>query len=129
MTGFEVLEHTADMGFRVRGATTDELFANAAAALAAIVMDTAGAEAHERHPISIEGDTLEERFIHWLNEVLWLMDGRSIAPARFEPAALWGEPRDEAKHPPRLVVKAVTFHQLKVWQDASGWTAEVYLDV
>jgi SHS2 domain-containing protein len=129
MSAFDVLEHTADMGFRVRGATTDELFANAAYALAAIVMDTSRAEPLERHPLPTEGETIEESLVRWLNEVLWLMDGRAIAPASFEPTALWGEPRDEAKHPPRLVVKAVTFHQLKVWQDEAGWTAEVFLDV
>lgn len=129
MAAFEILEHTADMGFRVRGASSEELFANAAAALAAITMDTSRAEPREQHSIRIGGGTLEERLVHYLNEVLWLIDGRGIAPARFEPAALWGEPRDPVKHPPRLVVKAVTFHQLRVWQDAEGWGAEVYLDV
>lgn len=129
MTGFEILEHTADMGFRVRGASADALFANAAAALASITMDNSRAKPLVRHPVLTEGDSLEERLVHWLNEVLWLIDGRGIAPARFESAAVWGEPRDTAKHPPRLVVKAVTFHQLRVWQDAEGWGAEVYLDV
>jgi SHS2 domain-containing protein len=129
MTGFEILEHTADMGFRVRAAGSEELFANAAAALASITMDTSRAQPLQRHPIHLETGTVEERLVHYLNEVLWLIDGRGIAPARFEPSALWGEPRDPAKHPPRLVVKAVTFHQLRVWQDAEGWGAEVYLDV
>jgi SHS2 domain-containing protein len=129
MSGFEILEHTADMGFRVRGANEEELFANAAAALAAVVMDTSRAQGLERHEIAIEGESVEERLVHWLNEVLWLMDGRGVAPARFDPGVVWGETRDGAKHPPRLVVKAVTFHQLRVWQDAEGWGAEVFLDV
>lgn len=129
MTGFEILEHTADLGFRVRGASEQELFARAGAALAAIVMDSGDAQPLERHPIPpMEGDT-EERLVGWLNEVLWLMDARGIAPARFERDALWGEPRHPDRHPPRLVVKAVTFHQLRIWQDAGGWGAEVYLDV
>jgi SHS2 domain-containing protein len=129
MSRFEILEHTADMGFRVRAADEAALFAEAAAALAAVVMDTSRAEAREQFDVAVTGDSVEERLVDWLNEVLWLMDGRGVAPARFAEGQVWGETRDGAKHPPRLVVKAVTFHQLRVWQDAGGWGAEVYLDV
>jgi SHS2 domain-containing protein len=111
MAAYEILEHTADMGFRVRAAPEAELFARAADAVAAG-----------------EG-SIEERLVHYLNEVLWLMDGRGVAPARCTPEAVWGEPRDPARHAPRLVVKAVTFHQLRVWRDEAGWGAEVFLDV
>ena len=129
MSGFELLEHTADLGFRVRAGSEEELFAAAGGALASIVMDTSAAAARERYAIAPLEGPVEERLVHYLNEVLWLMDAGGVAPARWEPDAVWGEPRDPAKHPPRLVVKAVTFHQLRVWRHADRWGAEVYLDV
>lgn len=129
MSDFEILEHTADTGFRVRGATLDELFANAALALASIVMDTSKAEAVERYPVAAEGEALEDRLVSWLNEVLYLMDGCGIAPARVSTGEVWGEPRNKARHPPRMIVKAVTYHQLSIRQEPEGWVAEVFLDI
>lgn len=126
---FETLEHTADTGFRVRGATREELFANAAMALAEIVMDRTFAQPRESHRLTYAGSDVEERLVNWLNEVLWLMDGLRIAPAAIKDGEVWGEPRDDEKHPPRVVVKAVTFHQLVVTQENGGWMAEVFLDI
>ena len=38
---FELLEHTADIGFRMYGGALEELFANCAHALSSIIFDTA----------------------------------------------------------------------------------------
>jgi SHS2 domain-containing protein len=40
-----------------------------------------------------------------------------------------GELRNPVKHPVRLLVKAVTYHQLKISRREDTWTAEVYVDV
>jgi SHS2 domain-containing protein len=40
-----------------------------------------------------------------------------------------GEPRDAARHRARLIVKAVTYHQLKIERRGGVWAAEVYLDI
>jgi len=131
---YQALEHTADTGFRVWGATIEELFANAALALVHTAMDASGVEAKECYAIAATGVDREEMLVNWLNEVLYWLDARRVAFARFEmtevgKGAGWGEPRDDEKHPPRLVVKAVTFHQLKVEQREGGWVAEVFLDI
>ena len=131
---YESLEHTADTGFRVWGSTLGELFANAALALVHTAMDASAAEAREPYSIAASGADLEEQLVNWLNEVLYWLDARRIAFARFEvtqpgEGTGWGEPRDDEKHPPRLVVKAVTFHQLKIERQGDGWIAEVFLDI
>ena len=129
MADFEILEHTADTGFRVWGASEEELFANAAMALASIVMDVAHAEPRQQYEAHFEGADVEARLVNWLNEVLWLMDGKRVAPARTEAGAIWGEPRDDRKHRPRLVVKAATYHQLCVREENGRWEARVFLDI
>lgn len=138
MAEYELLEHTADMGFRVRGSTLEELFVRAAEALVAIAVDASRAEARERRRVECSGATLEELVVNWLNEVLWLLDGTRFVPVRFEDVsvaggaakgAVWGEARGDERHPPRIVVKAATYHQLVIRAHNGGWEAEVFLDI
>lgn len=135
---FEILEHTADIGFRARGATARELFENAALALVSIAVEAGGIEAKHPYPIAVNGEDRASLLVNWLSEVLYWLDGCRVALGRFEVDEItegrvvgkgYGEPRDSSKHPPKLVVKGVTYHQLKVGQDSEGWFAEVYLDI
>ncbi len=138
MAEYELLDHTADTGFRVRAASLEELFVKAAEALVAIAVNPLCAVPVERRLLRCSGATLEDRFINWLNEVLWLLDGERFVPALFEDLTLegdsvsafaCGEPRDDARHPPRIVVKAATFHQLVIREHNGMWEAEVFLDI
>jgi SHS2 domain-containing protein len=70
--------------------------------------------------------------------VLYYVDGRRLALSEFHVARVdetgvdcnaGFEPRDRERHPSRLAVKAVTYHQLKVERMANGWVAEVYVDI
>ena len=138
MADFELLAHTADTGFRVRAASLEELFVKAAEALVAIAVNPLCATPLAGRSLRCSGATLEDRFINWLNEVLWLLDGERFLPLLFEDLGLqgdsvgataWGEPRDDARHPPRIVVKAATFHQLVIREHNGMWEAEVFLDI
>jgi SHS2 domain-containing protein len=44
-------------------------------------------------------------------------------------AVVRGEPRDDSRHAPRIVVKAVTYHQLFFGRRGGRWEAEVFLDI
>jgi SHS2 domain-containing protein len=135
---FEILEHTADIGFRVRAASLPELFEAAAQALASIAIETANIEPRGTFPIEARGADNQELLVNWLNEVLWLLDGKRIALGRFEVAEVgegrvagmaWGEPLDPARHRAKIVVKGVTYHQLEVVRENGGWRARVFLDI
>lgn len=135
---FELLEHPADIGFRARGATLAELFQNCGLALVSIILDPSGIEPARQVPLAATGGDYESLLVNWLNEVLYAVDGLRLALGAFEISGLeetrieclaWGEPRDPARHPGRVVVKAVTYHQLRVARTAEGWLAEAYLDI
>jgi SHS2 domain-containing protein len=135
---FELLDHPADIGFRTYGATLEELFANAARALVFIVLDPSNILPAQPILLSAEGSDYESLLVNWLNEVLYYVDGKRIAFGEFDISRLSstcieciakGEPRDPQKHPPKLAVKAATYHQLKVQRAENGWFAEVYVDV
>jgi SHS2 domain-containing protein len=135
---FEILEHTADIGIRVHGSTLSELFANAAQGLQSLALETGHIESKTAYPLSATGEDLESLLVNWLNEILYFLDGERVAFAGFDIAEIteesiagqgWGEPRDRQRHAPRLVVKAATYHQLRVTSSQDGWTAEVFFDI
>jgi SHS2 domain-containing protein len=135
---FEVLEHSADVGFRAHAASLPGLFESAAEALMAIAMETSEIEPREAYPIEAEGDSDESLLVNWLSEALYYLDGRGLAMRSFKVRELGagrvrgeasGEPRDRRRHPARTVVKGVTYHQLKIERNSQGWSCEVFLDV
>lgn len=135
---FEILEHAADVGFRARAGTLPELFERAAEAMVAIAMEPDGIEPRESYPIEAKGESQESLLVNWLSEVLYYLDGRRLALHGFKvkectadrvTGAALGEPRQPSRHTAKLVVKGVTYHQLKIAQDEQGWYCEVFLDV
>lgn len=135
---FELLDHPADIGFRARRATAEELFGNCARALVSIILDPAEIRPIQAIDVPAEGGDRESLLVNWLNEVLYHVDGRRIALSEFEISRIndtrvectaRGEPRDRERHPSRLSVKAVTYHQLKIANTADGWVADVFVDI
>ena len=135
---YEVLEHPADIGFRAYASTLPELFAASAFAMLSIADDPAAAEPRCQYHLSVASGDRESLLVDWLNEVLYWYDGKRIAFREFRvdawsdeaiDAVGFGEPRDPDRHRSRLIVKAVTYHQLKIEQRGELWVAEVYLDI
>ena len=135
---YEILEHTADVGLRARGASQAELFENAAAGMMEVVVDPAGVEEPEQKTMAAEAPDREALLVNFLQEVLWLVDGEGWLPRRVAitrisdtvvSATAHGEPRDASRHNLRMIIKAVTYHQLSVRGTPQGWEAEVYFDI
>lgn len=137
---YEVFAHTADIGLRVRAATLDDLFADAAAGLFSLIVDNLDdVRSCDQLNFSVSGQEGEYDYLlfDWLNELLYAFDSRRIllskfavrvAPASVE-ARAWGEPLDSAHHRLEHEVKAITYHGLKVVREHDGWLAEVIVDI
>lgn len=136
MGGYEILEHTADIGLRVRGDSLEELFLEASRGLAEIIGVWKPQEGEEKE-ILIEAEDLGALLVDWLSEILYLHDARNatIGAVRIEridhhnvegsvTLVPMKEPPDEG-----IQVKAITYHQLKVERSEEGWIGEIYLDV
>lgn len=135
---FELLDHPADIGFRAFGNSKEELFANCALALVSIIFDPSNVSTVQQWELPAEGNDDESLLVNWLNEVLYFVDSRRLALVEFAVnfpetrrihCVASGELRDPTKHPVRLSVKAVTYHQLTVSTVGETWVAEVYVDV
>ena len=135
---FEFLDHPADIGFRARGSTLEQLFENCALALIAIILDPSEIHGNAQIVLTAEGSDQESLLVNWLNEVLYYVDTKRLAFGSFMVefpsveqvrAVARFEARDPLRHPVRLSVKAVTYHQLRVSNVGGKWVAEVYVDV
>ncbi len=138
MERFRILEHPADIGFEAYGTTLEEVFAHAAQALMSLVIDLATIRPTMQVPIRVEGPDLPGLLVNWLSEILYLQDGEGWLLRDFEmksvrsqevSALARGERFERGRHQLKLLVKAVTYHQLKLEQTAAGWRAQVYVDV
>jgi SHS2 domain-containing protein len=135
---YETFEHTADLGLRVRAPDLDTLFAEAAAALfAAIVEDLATVRPLQQVEVELRGDEWEYLLFDWLKELLFRFDTEHLLFSRFQvhvtdtglKGSAWGEPLDRDRHGLSHEVKAITYHGLRVEQTADGWLAEIIVDI
>lgn len=135
---YEIFEHTADLGLRVWAGSLDELFADAARGLFAVMVANIDVvELVQEETFQLSGSNREDLLHDWLSELLYVFYTRRLVLAEFRvhvdaaglSATARGEPLDPRRHEIGGEVKAITWHGLKVEQLADGWRAEVIVDV
>jgi SHS2 domain-containing protein len=138
MEPFRTLEHTADVGFEAFGSTREEVFTNAARALMNIIVDLDTIEPREAVVLQISGPDPESVLVNWLSEMLYLHDAEGWLFQDFEIQTLHdtslsalarGEKFQRSRHQAKLLVKAITYHQLTLERTPQGWRAQVYVDI
>jgi SHS2 domain-containing protein len=135
---YEIFEHTADLGLRVRSATLEQLFIEAACGLFSIVV----ANPDQVNPLLtkklyVEGNEYDYLMFDWLNELLYTLETEKFLLADCElqideqglTATCRGETFDSERHISDHEVKAITYHGLKVEETADGWLAELIVDI
>jgi SHS2 domain-containing protein len=135
---YETFEHTADLGLRVHARDLDTLFAEAAQALFAAIVDDPGAiESRQQFDVRLPSDAPDYLLFDWLKELLYQFDAKHLLFGRCHvhvgnsglEGTAWGEPLDASRHALAHEVKAITYHGLRVEQTADGWLAEVIVDI
>ncbi len=133
--GFEILEHTADVGVRASAPTVEGAFEQATLGL----LDITGAlrpGTGTEVPIEVEAGDLGALLVDWLEEVLYLQDARdsiimsvtvtSVAGGRALGRVEIARREEELEG---TAVKAITYHQLSVSETPAGWVATVFFDI
>src|SRR5437016_7246797 len=113
---FELFEHTADLGLRVRAATLEELLVEAARGLLAmLVANPEAVRPVQTKTITVTADEPGYLLFDWLNELLYAFESERLLLAEFELkladaeliATCRGEPMDAARHQMEHEVKAI----------------------
>ena len=134
--GFEVLEHTADVGVRAEASSLQECFRQMTLGLLEI-SGTYRPNNGDKRDISVEADDLGALLVYWLEEVLYIQDS---ADALVTDVTVNEVGTDAAvgsvSITPRgtevlegTAVKAITYHQLSVVRTEEGWAATVFFDI
>lgn len=133
MNRYEEVDHTADWAFRAFGSTLPELYENAAFALFALEGALDAAPTLQR-TVEAQGVDREALLVNWLNELLFLQETQNETYQKFQvleltERALRAEVSGAKGQPVSKFIKAVTFHDLKIEQTASGWQVTIVVDV
>jgi len=134
--GYEILEHTADVGLRAWGSSPEAAFEQAGWALAEILGAMTEGPGQVRR-VRAQADDMAALAVAFLDELLFVHESEEAAFAAItvsrvgardldgevEVVPLSGEPEGTA-------VKAATYHQLRVATEPGGHTeVTVFLDV
>ena len=126
------VDHTAELELRIDAPTQEAVFADALAAFEELVgRDPAGEPA--RHEVLVLAKDPAVRLVEWLDELVFLAETEDFVPERLVGLELGGgELRAEVegrRGRPSHLVKAVTYHGLRLEERDGGWHARVVLDV
>lgn len=136
------MEHTADAYIAAYGKTLEEAFENAAYATFEIMTDVKRVKPKIEDIIAVEGHDEQELLYNWIEALIVKFDITGHLYSRFKIACIekinsdfrlkanvWGEPFDAERHPSKIGIKAVTYHQMKIVKKSSKVMVRFLLDL
>lgn len=138
---YKFIDHTADVAFKAKGKTLEELFESCALATEqTMVKDLKTIKHKTRKSIKLKAKNPEELLFNFLQELIFLKDAKLLLFSKFKikikqekelilNAVVYGEKLNPKKHELLVDVKAVTLHMYKVEKVKNYWHAFIILDV
>ncbi|MDY6766036.1 MAG: archease [Candidatus Nanohaloarchaea archaeon] len=139
MTGFELLDHTSEVGFEAHGGTLAEAFEQAGRAVFQIMTDVDELAAVEDVDISVESENLEALLYDFVDELIYIADTEHLLLARFDlvveetpdgyqlAGTGTGQQIDPAKR--HQEVKAPTYSEISITEQEGDWVLRMFVDV
>ena len=141
MSGYRVIEHTADIGIKVEGSSLKELFLNSAKGMVDLVVDcriVSNSQYQSFEKISLKADIKEQLLVKWLEELLYLFEVKNNIPISFNiidivdtdlRAEVGIVPLDPEIHRIKYQIKAVTYHNLKIEEKKGLFKTRIIFDI
>jgi SHS2 domain-containing protein len=138
---FEFLEHTADVYVAAHGATFEEAFGNSALAMFDVMTDTQKISPAQKESVEVEAEDEYALLYSWLEALLVKFEVNGMLYSKFDVviketkdgfklnAAVYGEKYDPQKHPQKVGVKAITYHQMEFIKTHEKVTLMFILDI
>jgi len=138
----EHLDHTGDAGFIITAPTVRALFVASAQQMTSLRAPGAEVRPAVARDVTATGWDLAELLVGWLAEIhadgeayreiygSFTIDDLTIADGACRVAGrAMGEPLDPARHRLACEIKAVTYHDAWVRQEAGAWRAQLIFDL
>lgn len=137
MKKYEPLDVSGDAGLRISGKNLQELFENAALGMSELITNTAKIKETEKKEFLLNAQNYEGLLIRWLNELIFFLDAYGFIGKSFSVSLEGNELRaevsggyfDPQSNESRLLIKAATYHRLRVERKDNTWEAEVIFDI
>ncbi|MBI4685366.1 MAG: archease [Nitrospirae bacterium] len=153
MKTFEIIDISGDIGIKAYGNSIEQVFLNAALGMYSLSTDLKDVNEKQSIEISVESYSIEGLLVSYLNELIFQFDaygfiGRRIVITEITPsltlpprgggmgggaytlkAFLKGEEFDPERHERKLLIKAATYHRLKIEKKDDAWEADVIFDI
>jgi SHS2 domain-containing protein len=139
---FRFLEHTADAYIEAYGDDLEEAFENAAVAMIEVMTQLITVDAINEETFIIEAQDEPALLYSWLEGLLLEFELKSKLYSRFKVsnieettdgfrlyAKAWGENYNSKKHPPKVGIKAVTYHRMEILKEPESVTLRFILDI
>ncbi|MEM2691389.1 MAG: archease [Candidatus Bathyarchaeia archaeon] len=139
---FEFLEHMADAYIAAYGRNLAEAFENAAAAMFEVMTDIEKVNPKNEDYVEVEAADEHALLYNWLEELLVKSEINEMLYSKFKifevtktadgfrlKAKIWGEKFNPEKHPQKVGVKAVTYHQMEIIREPDKTTVKFILDI
>lgn len=135
---YEFLENTADVKFRAKGGTIEEMFISSAEALNEVIRGDIKILAQKDKTFEIKGKDIESLLHDFLEEFIYLLDAEKFLYSEFKElkideenltlkATISGDMEENYKF--TNDVKAVTYNEMVVKKVEGKYLCEVVLDV
>lgn len=140
--GFELLPHTADVLIRAWGDTLEEAFSYGALGMYEVMTDTSKVEPRMERKVESSGFDLENLLYNWIEDLITLFDMEAFLASQVRVEKIWkegsewrlnaylrGEPYNPDRHESRALVKAATYHLMKIWREDSRHYIQFVVDI
>jgi SHS2 domain-containing protein len=159
MKDFEILDISGDVGIKAFGKDIEEAFIHAALGMFSLITDLDTIKDKKAIDVTVESDSLDGLLVSWLNELIFHFDtygfiGRKIPMAEItrpservdsDPhlrgggmeeragytlkATIYGEEFEQQRHEGKLLIKAATYHKLKIEKVRGMFEINVIFDI
>lgn len=139
---FEILDISGDAGIIAYGDNCEDAFVNAGIGMYSLITDLDKIKERQDIEIEAKGGSPEGLLVAYLNELIFRLDtygfvGKTIEMDFFslQPSAYYikakvrGEEFDPDRHERRLLVKAATYHNIRVEKINDNCEVEVVFDI
>jgi SHS2 domain-containing protein len=138
MKKYEILDISGDIGIRSFGKSVREAFINIALGMYSLITDLNTVEEKKTIDISIESHSQEGTLVSWLNELIFYFDaygfiGKKIDIKQFSEnkivSIISGGKFEPERHEGKLLIKAATYHNIRIERVDDVWEIDVIFDI
>lgn len=135
---FKIIDISGDIGLCASGISLKEAFINAGLGMFSLVTDIAKIENKIYYEINISSESLEGLVVNYLNELIFYFDTYGFIGSKIEieefsdnhiKAKVRGDYFDPSLHTRGLLIKAATYHDLRIEKIDDLYKITVIFDI